>query len=87
MRTVISKLPYFCTQILKKQLLSRGGGRLEISCVPMCEQKNDDKGYFFLAGQCAVLSSFRVGKCYFYRKRVCFFTILQKVGEVREYAF
>ena len=38
-----------------------GGGRLLISCVPMREQKkNDEKGYFFRAGQCAALSSFRV---------------------------
>ena len=28
----------------------------------MREQKNDEKGYFFRAGQCAALSSFRVGK-------------------------
>ena len=35
-------------------------------------------GYFFQAGQCAALSSFRVGKCYFCRKRVCFFTKLTK---------
>ena len=48
------------------------------SCVPMREQKNDEKGYFFRAGQCAVLSSFRVGKCYFCKKRVCFFTIFTK---------
>ena len=37
-------------------------GRLHVSCVPMHEQKNDEKGYFFQAGQCAALSSFRVGK-------------------------
>ena len=23
------------------------GGRLRVSCVPMREQKNDEKGYFF----------------------------------------
>ena len=34
-------------------------------CVPMREQKNDEKGYFFGAGQCAALSSFRVGKMLF----------------------
>ena len=41
-----------------------GGGRLRVSGVPMREQKkkNDEKGYFFRAGQCAALSSFRVGK-------------------------
>ena len=37
---------------------------------PMREKKNDEKGYFFRAGQCAALSSFRVEKCYFCRKRV-----------------
>ena len=37
-----------------------GGGRLRVSCVPMREQKNDEKGYFFRPGQCAALSSFRV---------------------------
>ena len=47
------------------------------------KKKNDEKGYFFRAGQCASLSSFRVGKCYFYRKRVYCFTILQKVAKVR----
>ena len=57
------------------------GGRLLVSCVPMREQKNDEKGYFFRAGQYAALSSFRVGKCYFCRKRVCVLQILQKVAE------
>ena len=28
----------------------------------MRKQNNDEKGYFFRAGQCAALSSFRVGK-------------------------
>ena len=28
-------------------------------------KKNDEKGYFFLAGQCAALSSFTVGKMLF----------------------
>ena len=28
--------------------------------LPMLEQNNDAKGYFFRAGQCAALSSFRV---------------------------
>ena len=45
--------------------LNARGGRLLVSCVPMCEQKNDEKGYFFRAGQCAALSSFRVGKMLF----------------------
>ena len=30
------------------------------------EKKNDEKGYFFRAGQCAALSSFRVGKMLFF---------------------
>ena len=33
-----------------------------VSCVPMREQNNDEKGNFFRTGQCAALSSFRVGK-------------------------
>ena len=41
------------------------GGRLLVSCVPMREQKNVEKEYFFRAGQCAALSSFRVGKMLF----------------------
>ena len=28
----------------------------------MREQNNDEKGYFFRTGQCAALSSFRIGK-------------------------
>ena len=31
------------------------------------------KGTFFRDEQCAALSSFRVGKMLFYRKRVCFY--------------
>ena len=43
-----------------------GGGGLLVSCVPMREQKkNDEKGYFLRAGQCAALSLFRVGKMLF----------------------
>ena len=45
-----------------------GGERLLVSCVPMREQTkiNDEKGYFFRAGQCAALSSFRaLGKMLF----------------------
>ena len=39
------------------------GGRLLSNLVPMLEQKqNDEKWYFFRAGQCAAMSSFRVGK-------------------------
>ena len=40
-------------------------GRLHVSCVPMREQKNVEKGYFFRAGQCAALSSSRVRKIIF----------------------
>ena len=35
------------------------------SVVYRCVNKNDEKGYFFLAGQCTALSSFRVGKMLF----------------------
>ena len=42
--------------------------RLLVSCVMMREKekKNDEKGYFFRAGQCAALSSFRIGKMFFF---------------------
>ena len=43
----------------------RGRGRLLVSCVLMREQKKDENSYFFRAGQCAALSSFRVGKMLF----------------------
>ena len=32
-----------------------GRGHSLVSGVPMREQKNDEKGYFFQAGQCAAL--------------------------------
>ena len=51
------------------------------------KKKSDEKGYFFRAGQCAALSSFRVGKNAIFVEKGMFFTILQKVAEVREYAF
>ena len=47
----------------KDTLIARG--RLLVSRVPMREQKNDEKGYFFQARQCAALSSFWVGKMLF----------------------
>ena len=37
------------------------------------KKKTMRKGAFFRAGQCAALSSFRVGKMLFCRKRVCFY--------------
>ena len=40
-----------------------GGGCWSV--VYRCVNKNDEKGYFFRAGQCAALSSFRVGKMLF----------------------
>ena len=43
-------------------LAGLGWGHLLVSCVPMREQINDEKGYFFQAGQRAALSSFRIGK-------------------------
>ena len=50
------------------------GGCLLVSLVPMLEKKNDEKRYmyFFQAGQCAVLSLFRVRKMYFSGNRVGF---------------
>ena len=60
----------------------------------MREQKNDEKGYFYRAGQCAALSSFRVGKMLFFvgkgyvfykfykrllNKRVC--VLFTKIGK------
>ena len=47
------------------QVAGPGGGHLLVSSVPMREQKNDEKLYFFRAGQCAALSSFRVAKMLF----------------------
>ena len=38
--------------------------------IPMLVEKSDEKGYFFPAGQCAALSSFKAGKWYFDGKRV-----------------
>ena len=41
------------------------------------QNKNDEKGYFLRAGQCAALSTFRAGKVLFFLiKGVCFFTNL-----------
>ena len=51
------------TRYLFTPRVAGGVGRLLISCVPVREQKkNNEKGYCFLAGQCA---SFRVGKMLF----------------------
>ena len=50
-----------------------------VSCVPIREQKkNDEKGYFFRAGQCAALSSFRVGKMLFLLEKGIYFTNFTK---------
>ena len=45
-----------------------------VSCVPMLEQNNDEKGNFFRTGQCAALSSFRVGKMLFLKEKGMFLT-------------
>ena len=45
-----------------------------VSCVPMPEQNNDEKGNFFRTGQCAALSSFRVGKILFLKEKGMFLT-------------
>ena len=40
----------------------------------MRDKKNDEKGYFFIQeGQCAALTSFRVGKMSFLWKKGMFF--------------
>ena len=59
------------------------------SVVYRCVNKKiDEKGYFFQAGQCAAPSSFWVGKMIFFvGKGYVFIQIIQKVAEVREYAF
>ena len=33
-----------------------------VSCVPMRDQNNDEKGSFYRTGQCAALLSIRIGK-------------------------
>ena len=55
-----------------------------MSVVYRCVNKNnDEKGYFFRAGQCAALSSFRVGKCYFCRKGVFFYNFTKSCRSKR----
>ena len=49
-----------------------GGGRLHVTCVPMREQKNDEKGYFFETGSAQRCHHLGWEKFYFCRKRVCF---------------
>ena len=44
---------------------ARGGACMSVVYRRCVNKKNDEKGYFFRAGQCAVLSSFRVGKMLF----------------------
>ena len=61
--------------------LAPGGGHSLVSSAPMRDQKNDEKGYFFQEGQCAALTSFRVGKMSFLWKKGMFFTILLKLCE------
>ena len=59
-----------------------------MSVVYRCvNKKNMRKRTFFRAGQCAALSSFRGRKNAIFVEKGMFFTILQKVAEVREYAF
>ena len=53
----------------------------------MHEQKNDEKGYFFRAGQCAALSLFRVGKMLFLWEKGMCFRNFTKGCRIREYAF
>ena len=64
-----------------------GGGALTWSVVYRCvNKKMMRKGTFFELGQCAALSSFRVGTMLFLgEKRVCFHKLNTKVAEIREY--
>ena len=50
-------------------------------------KKNDEKGYFFRAGQCAALSSFRVGNMLFLKEKGMCFTNFTKGCRIREYVF
>ena len=70
-------------QYTVKPLHSKGGGGLAGQlCTPMREQKKHELDsaqrchYFIL--------SFRVGKMLFLKEKGIFFTMLQKVAEVRE---
>ena len=45
-----------------------------VSCVPMPEHNNAEEGNFFRTGQCAALSSFRVGKILFLKEKGMFHT-------------
>ena len=45
--------------------MSAGGQLAGQLCTDVGTKKNDEKGYFFRARQCAALSSFRVGKMLF----------------------
>ena len=71
----------------------KGGGRgrgLDCQLCTDALKKKDEKGYFFhllffRAGQCAALSSFRVGKCYVWGERVAYvFTNLTQDCEISE---
>ena len=62
------------------EMNSRGGALACQLCTDArTKKKNGEKGGFFLAGQCAALSSFRVGQCYFCRKRVCFLQFYKRL--------
>ena len=50
-----------------------GGGQSLVSSVPMRDQKTMRKGTFFQEGQCAALTSFRVGKMSFLWKKGVFY--------------
>ena len=79
-------------QYTVKPLHFKGGGvGLLVSCVHRCvNKKTTRKGTFFeldCAQRCHhFILSFRVGKMLFLKEKGIFFTILQKVAEVREYA-
>ena len=57
-----------CENKLIHSVFIRGGGAwwsVVYRCVNKKKKKHDEKGYFFRAGQCVALSSFRVGKMLF----------------------
>ena len=55
-----------------------------VSCVPMPEHNNAEKGNFFQTGQCAALSSFRVGKILFLKEKGMFHTNFTEGCRIRE---
>ena len=55
-----------------------------VSCLLMPEQNNDKKGNTFRTGQCAALSSFRVGKMLFFKEKGMFLTNVKEGCRITE---